>query len=131
MTNPPAARWLSGVELAVGAGIVIGHNVFRVVPNEVPILCILALASMRLRSNGWNWSSLGLRRPASWRPVVLIALAAAALRIVLGDFVIDPLTARFWPPAVAPQGIDEITGNFKLLIATKARRAFSIREWPD
>ena len=114
--HPPASRWLSGVELAVGAGIVIGHNVFRVVPNEVPILCILALVSMRWRSGGWNWSSLGFRRPASWRLVVLIALAAAALRIVLGDFVIDPLTARFWPPAASPQGIDEITGNFKMLL---------------
>ena len=115
-THPPASRWLSGVELAVGTGIVIGHNVLRVVPNEVPILCILALVSMRLRSGGWNWSSLGFRRPASWRLVVLIALAAAALRIVLGYVVIDPLTARFWPPAVAPQGIDEITGNFKLML---------------
>ena len=115
-TSPPAARWLSAVELAVGVGIVIGHNVFRVVPNEVPILCLLALISMRLRSGGWNWSSLGFRRPASWRLVVLIALGAATLRILLGDFVIDPLTARFWPPAASPQGIDEITGNFKMLL---------------
>jgi hypothetical protein len=55
-------------------------------------------------------NSLGFRRLASWRLVVLIALAAAALRIVLGYLVIDPLTARFRPPAVSPQGIDEITG---------------------
>lgn len=116
MTTNPASRWLSAAELAVGAGIVLGHNVFRVVPNEVPILCLLALVSMRLRSGGWNWSSLGFRRPASWRRIVLIALAAATLRIALGDLVIDPLTARFWPPAAAPQGIDEITGNFKLLL---------------
>lgn len=115
-TNSPASRWLSAAELAVGAGIVLGHNVFRVVPNEVPILCLLALVSMRLRSGGWNWSSLGFRRPGSWRRIVLIALAAAALRIALGDLVIDPLTARFWPPAAAPQGIDEITGNVKLLL---------------
>jgi hypothetical protein len=114
--NPSAARWLSAAELAVGAGIVIGHNVFRVVPNEVPILCLLALVSMRLRSGGWNWSSLGFRRPASWRRIVLIALAAAALRIALGDLVIDPVTERFWPPAAAPKGIDEITGNFKLVL---------------
>lgn len=54
---------------------------------------------------------MGLRRPESWRRVLLIAFAAAALRILLGEFVIDPLTARFWPPAIAPVGTETITGN--------------------
>jgi uncharacterized protein len=33
------------------------------------------------------------------------------LRILLGSFVIDPITARFWPAAVAPSGSEEITGH--------------------
>jgi len=36
-----AWRLLSASEVLVGAAIVIGHNVFRVVPNEVPILFVL------------------------------------------------------------------------------------------
>jgi CAAX protease family protein len=32
---------------------------------------------------------------------------------LLGEFVTDPLTEHFWPPAIAPAGIDKITGNWK------------------
>jgi len=110
------ARALSALELLLGAAIVIGHNVFRIVPNEVPILVVLGLLSMRLREGGWAWHSLGFRRPASWRNLVLIALAAAALRIVLGHYVIDPTTAHFWPAAKEPAGLDEVTGNLRLAL---------------
>jgi uncharacterized protein len=107
-----ATRWVSGVELLLGAGLVIGHNVFRVLPNEVLILAALGLISARLR-NG-SWLAFGFKRPALWRTVILIALAAVALRIILGEYVIDPLTSRFWPEAVAPSGADEITGNLRV-----------------
>jgi uncharacterized protein len=121
-TNPVSAsgllnsrfRALSAAELLLGAVVVIGHNVFRIVPNEVPILFFLGLISLRLRDGGWG--AMGLRRPDSWRRIVLIALAAATLRIVLGEFVIDPLTARFWPPAVAPAGSEAIAGNWKQML---------------
>lgn len=109
--SPSSARFraISAIELLAGAAIVVGHNVFRVVPNEVPILALLGLASMRARDG--SWSAMGFRRPASWRRVAAMALAAAALRVVLGEFVIDPITARFWPPAAAPAGTDEIAGH--------------------
>jgi membrane protease YdiL (CAAX protease family) len=112
-TQTPLAssRLLSAGELLVGAGIVIGHNVFRVVPNEVPILVVLAIASMRLRNGGWAWSSLGFKRPDSWTQVLAIAAAAAVLRIVLGEYVIDPLTAHFWPPAIEPEIANEVKGH--------------------
>ena len=89
--------------------IVIGHNVYHVIPNEVPILFVIGLISLRLRDGGW--SVMGVHWPASWRRTVLYAFAAAALRIILGALVIDPLTAHFWPPAVAPSGSEQITGN--------------------
>ncbi len=112
-TQPPqfGSRVLSGFELLLGAAIVVGHNVFHVVPNEVPILFVLGLASVRLRDGGW--SALGFRRPASWRRIVLIALVAAALRIALGDLLIEPLTSTFWPPIKAPADAAEIPGNIK------------------
>jgi uncharacterized protein len=110
-TRLARSRMVSALELLLGAFIVIGHNVFHVIPNEVPILFVLGLLSVRLRDGGW--SAMGLRWPESWARVVLIGLAAAALRIVLGEFVVDPLTSRFWPPAVAPAGAEAITGNLK------------------
>src|SRR5271163_4251580 len=77
----PSQRWLSLAELAVGSAIVIGHNVYRVIPNEVPILFVLGLLSAQLRDG--SWKAVGLRWPVSWRKTILFALAAATLRILL------------------------------------------------
>jgi uncharacterized protein len=108
------SRISSAIEFILGSAIVIGHNVFKVVPNEVPILALAGLLSARLR-NG-RFSAIGFKRPESWSRVIQIALAAAALRILLGEFVIDPLTNQFWPPGGAPEGIDEIRGNLKFAL---------------
>jgi len=107
--NLQESRALSALEFLAGAFIVIGHNVFHLVPNEVPILVVLGLLSVWLRKGGW--SALGLKRPASWIRILQIALAAAALRILLGQLVVDPLTARFWPQSTAPAPAEEIAGN--------------------
>lgn len=100
------SRPLSAAEFALGAAIVLGHNVGRVVPNEVPILFVLGLISVRVREGGWQ--AIGLARPKSWRTVILLAIGAAAVRLVLGEMVIDPLTSRFWPPAAMPGGAERI-----------------------
>jgi membrane protease YdiL (CAAX protease family) len=107
--SSPDSRLVSAFEVLLISAIVIGHNVFHVAPNEVPILFVLGLASFRLRNGGF--AAMGLRRPVSWKRVIAIAAAAAALRIVLGEFVIDPLTAHFWPPSIAPEGSESIAGN--------------------
>jgi membrane protease YdiL (CAAX protease family) len=104
------SRALSALELVLGAGIVIGHNVFRVLPSEVPILVILGLISFRVRSG--SWAALPFRRPESWTRVVLIAAAAAAARIALGGL-IETLAATVWPPIVAPAGSEAIAGDLK------------------
>ena len=91
-----AQRALSLAEFVLGAAIVLGHNVYHVIPNEVPILFVLGLISLRVRDGGWG--VIGLSWPLSWRQTVLFALAAAATRILLGALVIDPVTAHFWPP---------------------------------
>lgn len=104
-------RTLSGLELLAGAAIVIGHNVFGVVPNEVIILAVLGLLSVRLR-NG-SWFAMGFARPGSWRLIVLVALAAAAIRILAGDYLVLPLTNEFWPEPIAPAGVEEISGDLR------------------
>jgi membrane protease YdiL (CAAX protease family) len=103
------ARLVSGLEFAVAAAIVLGHNVWRVLPNEVPILFALGMISARVRDGGW--ASIGFRRPKSWALVIGLALGAAVLRLGLGTFVIDPLTAHFWPPAHGPKGFAQIPHN--------------------
>ena len=105
----PRARLFSALELLAGALIVIGHNVFKVVPNEVPILVVIGLISVRLRDGGW--AAMGFRRPDSWPRLLAIAMAAAALRILVGEFLILPVTSRFWPPPQESALANEITGN--------------------
>lgn len=107
----PPSRGLSALEFVLGACIVVGHNVLHVLPNEVPILTVLGLASIRLRDGGF--AAMGFKRPDSWKRIVLIAVAAAVLRIVLGEFVIDPVTAIFWPPVIAPAGSESIAGDLR------------------
>ena len=108
------SRGLSAIELLLGAFIVIGHNVFHLVPNEVIVLSVLGLISIRLRDG--NLAAMGFKRPVSWRRVLLIALAAAALRILLGQFVVEPITGFFWPKPTAPGLANEITGNVKIAL---------------
>lgn len=105
----PASRCLSLAEFVLGGAIVIGHNVYHVIPNEVPILMVIGLISLRVRDGGWG--VIGLRWPISWKRTVLFALAAAAVRILAGALVVDPLTAHFWPAAAGPSGFNEITGH--------------------
>jgi hypothetical protein len=106
--------WFSLAEFVAGSAIVVGHNVYHVIPNEVPILFVIGLISLRVRDGGWE--AMGLRWPDAWRQTVLIAFGAAAARLILGAVVIDPLAARFWPAPIAPSGIDAITGNVSVAL---------------
>jgi len=88
---PQSARYrgLSSVELVLGGAIVVAHNVYHLVPNEVPILFVLGIASIRLREG--NWRAIGLARPKSWGITILIALATAVTVILVGQLVTEPL----------------------------------------
>lgn len=106
------SRALSALEFCFGGFIVIGHNVFHIVPNEVIVLSVLGFISMRLRDG--SWFAMGFKRPASWRRILLIALVAAILRILLGQFLIEPVTDLFWSKPSPPALANEITKNVKI-----------------
>ena len=101
-------RLLNGAELACAAWIVVGHNVLRIFPNEVPILPVIALVSARLARGGFN--GLGFVPPTSWRRLMLLALAFVALRWTAG-LGIETLAAHVWPPIVGPKGAQRIVGD--------------------
>ena len=86
-------RWISFAEVLLGALIVIGHNVYHVVPNEVPILFVIGWISLRVRDGGWK--AVGLRKPDSWWKTVLWALLAAALILILSDVVAGPIAEKY------------------------------------
>lgn len=109
-------RSISLAELAFGTFIVLGHNVFRIVPNEVPILFVIGWLSIHFRNGGWK--TLGLKRPNSWKWTVIFAAAAAAIRILMGEFVIEPITARFFHPAAVSSVLKNPTGDAKSALLT-------------
>jgi membrane protease YdiL (CAAX protease family) len=104
-------RSLPALEFCLAALLVLGHNVWRVVPNEVPLLCLAAIVSLRLRTGRFDFGALGFHRPDSWLRLVAIALLAATLRILLSDFVVEPWAESVWGAPELPSGANEITGN--------------------
>jgi hypothetical protein len=101
-----SARFVSLVEFLLGGLIVIGHNVFHILPNEVPILFVLGWISLRLRDGGWK--AAGLRRPNSWWKTVALALGAAAALQLGSELVVGPLTHHIWPE---PQHVSHVIAS--------------------
>jgi membrane protease YdiL (CAAX protease family) len=97
-------RLISLAEILLGAAIVIGHNVFHKVPNEVPILFVLGWISIHFRNGGWK--AVGLGRPQSWWKTVAWALAAAALIVLLSDVVAGPLAEKSFGAQHPPKSLD-------------------------
>src|ERR1700680_686383 len=79
-------------ESVVGAFIVIGHNGFRILPNEVLVLFVLFWISLRLRDGGWNVA--GIKRPRSCLKIVMMAILAAVVLQVGSELVIQPLASH-------------------------------------
>ncbi len=92
---PPRARWFSLLEFVLGVFVVLGHNIFRILPNEVPILFVLGWISLRWRNDGWKYA--GLSRPQSWWKTVALAIVAAAVLILGSELVVEPIAHRIWP----------------------------------
>ena len=111
-------RLISLAEILLGAAIVIGHNVFHKVPNEVPILFVLGWISIHFRNGGWK--AIGLARPQSWWKTVAWALAAAALIVLLSDVVAGPLAEKHFGAQRAPSSLGGNVHNIVWLLKTLA-----------
>ena len=102
-TKPVGRGWISLFEFLVGSAIVVGHNVYSILPNEVPILFVIGWISIHFRDRGWR--NVGLNRPCSWRNTILIALAVAAVRVLGGELVVEPSAHRVWHHAVETSAV--------------------------
>jgi membrane protease YdiL (CAAX protease family) len=74
--------------------LVIGHNVFRVVPNEVFFLFALFWVSFKVRDGGWKIA--GFKRPGSWPQTLALAVAAAVVLQMGSELVVQPLAQQIW-----------------------------------
>ncbi len=86
-------RLIAAAEVLLGAVVVVGHNVYRVLPNEVPILVVILLASLLILRKPWR--SVGLNRPFSWKVTIVVAVCGAVL-LQLKDLITEPLAHLIW-----------------------------------
>jgi CAAX protease family protein len=91
---PTPYRWTSLFEVILGVALVLGHNVFRVVPNEVFFLFALFWVSFKLRDGGWKVA--GLSRPTSWRRTLVLALVGTVVLQVGSELLVQPLAQQIW-----------------------------------
>ncbi|HEY1937089.1 MAG TPA: type II CAAX endopeptidase family protein [Candidatus Angelobacter sp.] len=112
----PQTRSVSLVEIAFGTFIVLGHNVFHIVPNEVPILFVIGWLSIHFRNGGW--AALGLKHPVSWKWTVAFAMGAAAIRILLGELVTEPISTHFFHRAAVSSVLKNPAGDVKGALLT-------------
>ena len=85
----PRYRRVSAIEVILGTFIVVGHNVLKIVPNEVYLLFALFWISFRLRDGGWTIA--GLARPRSWGRTALIAATGVIVLQAGSELAIQPL----------------------------------------
>ncbi len=95
-------RLISSLELCLAVFIVVAHNIYHWIPNEVPILFILAVASFRVREG--NWGTFLYKRPKSWLLTVIAAVLCVGL-FELKDLALEPIGHHFWP---APEKVSSV-----------------------
>jgi membrane protease YdiL (CAAX protease family) len=105
---------IAAMEVALAAGAVVGHNVFRVVPNEVPILCLVGVASVVIRRQSAR--SVGFVRQASWRRTLLIASVTAVALQLVSTYVTEPLVTHFTHRSADLSEFRPLVGNLKFAL---------------
>lgn len=86
-------RVFAAFEVLVGGAVVLAHNVYHILPNEVPILVAILWISLLITRK--PWSSVGLTRPWSWKLSAIVALCCGAL-LQLKDVLTEPLAHLIW-----------------------------------
>lgn len=108
-------KWINLLEIIIVIFLVVGHNILRWIPNEIPFIFILGWASLRFRKLGWK--NVGLKKPASWSYLILIALGVALFIQLLSTFVTEPLIVRLTNGEPSDfSSFDDLAGNEKKLI---------------
>lgn len=108
------SKWLAGVELLIAVLLLLGHNLFQVVPiSETPFILGLGWISLRLRGLGWR--SVGLVKPDSWGRTILLAVLSAIGLQLLSTYVTEPLITLFTHQPTDLSKFQPLVGNVKIL----------------
>ena len=103
-------RTWAAAELLVAAALIVGANIFDVVPiSETPWL--VALGWLSLRRRRLSWRTVGLRRPGRWITTIGVALVVAVAYQLLSEFVTEPLLERLTGERADLSDFRSLVGN--------------------
>jgi membrane protease YdiL (CAAX protease family) len=105
-------RAVAAAEALVAAAVVIGHNILRVVPNEVVVLVLFGAVSCAIRRQ--SLTAIGYRSPVSWSRTAAVALCVALALQAFSILVVDPLAIRFTGETADLSDFQPVVGNLKL-----------------
>lgn len=110
-----SSRWAIVVQLLIAAFLVLGANLFDIVPiTETPYLVALAILSMKLQGQGWN--QLGFIKPKNWKRTMLIALGAAAFIQIFDALILEGILYPVLGSKPDLSSFEAIQGNTELLL---------------
>ena len=112
--NPLASRALSAFEFCFGAFIVIGAQRFphRAERSDRPFCARIDFNSAARRQVVCD----GIETTGIMAADSSNCACRCVLRILLGQFLIEPVTGFFWPKPTPPALANEITGNVKIAV---------------
>jgi membrane protease YdiL (CAAX protease family) len=104
------SRWLASAELAIAAGLVVGANLYDIVPiSETPWLVLLGWISLRFR--GLRWRSVGFCRPPRlWTTIALALVAGIGLQL-LSAIVLEPVIEQLTGQRADLSDFTSLVGN--------------------
>lgn len=106
----PEGRLRAGAELLLASALVVGANVYDVVPvTETPWLVLIGWLSLRQRGVGWR--GVGLSRPASWRTTFAAAIGAGIVLQVLSEYAVEPLVESLTGSTADLSSFRSLVGN--------------------
>jgi len=99
------------IELALATSLCFA----RIFPFSVQLL-LLAFASLSLWLRDLRWSDVGLRKPASWWKVVLLAMLSAVAICVVVNLLAAPVVERLAGHSPGNARFENVRGNLPALI---------------
>lgn len=108
-------KWINLLEVIIVIFLVVGHNILRWIPNEIPFIFIFGWVSLRLRK--LSWKDVGLKKPTSWSYLILTAFGVALFIQLLSTLVTEPLIVRLTNGEPSDfSSFDDLAGNEKKLL---------------
>jgi membrane protease YdiL (CAAX protease family) len=107
-------KWITAIEITIAIIILVG-NLMGIIPLTSTIFVLLyAWLTLWLRREGWK--DFGLRKPASWKNTIFLAIIVGIVYQFISLYLIEPFLSRLTGELPDVRQFKNVVGNFGLLI---------------